>query len=70
MYKETLNRINKTWKPWIAKHPKNGLYYGIDKTLRCPVTDGFKTNKEAIDAWYRFQATAICDKSTQNLNSV
>lgn len=57
LYKQIKNK-NSSLSVWVAKHPKNGLYYGIDNVLRCPVTDGFKTKQEAREAYIEYISTA------------
>jgi len=58
----------KTLKPFVAQHPKTGLWYGIDRILRIPVTNGFKTKQEAQTAWQQFVAVYIADVATQDYN--
>jgi hypothetical protein len=49
-----------------AKHPKSGLWYGIDRIMRTPCTEGFETKAEAVEAWCCFQALYIADRSSQD----
>jgi len=45
-------------EPEVAMSPE-GLYYGIDRVLMCPVTEGYHTEEEAQAAWYDYHARAI-----------
>ena len=65
IYKTVSDRVRAKFKPFVAKHPETGKWHGICKVLRSPNTIGFKRKKDAIEAWYSYEATAICDISTR-----
>ena len=65
IYKTVSDRVRDKFKPFVAKHPKTGKWHGICKVLRSPNTIGFDKKKDAIEAWYRYETTAICDISTR-----
>ena len=68
MYKKTLDHLKANIQPWVAKNPKNNLWYGIDKICRWPTTKGFKTKAQAIEAWYVFETTARLSIAHNNLD--
>jgi len=37
-------------REWIAQHPRNNQWYGIDNVLRCPITEGYATRNGAKEA--------------------
>jgi len=37
-------------REWIAQHPHNKQWYGIDSVLRCPITEGYKDKEKAREA--------------------
>jgi hypothetical protein len=46
---------------FVAKNPKDGLFYGIDRVLRCPITDGSATRQDAERALEILQRQAEGD---------
>ena len=69
MYEAAFKRV-KQLKPWVVRNPKDKLFYGIDRVLRCPVTVGFKQKVKAEKAWFAFMATYVCDMSAMRKNNL
>ena len=52
-------------REYVRQSPRDGLWYGIDRVLRCPVTEGHKTQSAAKAAWRMFEARAAADIATR-----
>jgi hypothetical protein len=53
-------------REYIAKHPRTGLWHGIDRYLQCPITDGYVDREQAKRAWRDNMASQIGDYATRN----
>lgn len=54
----------KAFTPLVARHPRTGKWFAIDKVLRCPVRGPFDSKIEAETAWREYKATEMCSNST------
>ncbi len=54
-------------REFVARHPRTGLWHGMDRVLRCPLTDGFKNKSDAKRAWRDVSASQIGDVMTQKV---
>ena len=55
-------------REFIAKSPKDGKWYGMDRVLRCPITSGCDTPEQAKTAWRMENARWAGDMATQSRN--
>jgi len=55
----------KNQKPYVAKHPKTGLWYAICRKTKMVMSDGFKNRADAEQAWVEIEAIALADKIGQ-----
>ncbi len=53
-------------KPYVAKHPRTGKWWAIDRVLRSPVGRECNTKSEAEKEWYLFNASMIGDIATRD----
>ena len=55
-------------KAWVAQNPNDSKFYGIDRVLQVPITEGYKTQKQAEKAWFTARARAILSICNQDYN--
>jgi hypothetical protein len=53
-------------REFVAKHPRTGKWHGMDRILRCPITEGYETKAEAEAAWRMEKAREIGDIATRS----
>ncbi len=64
----TLNKLAARFEgmEYVRQHPKTGLWYGIDRVLRCPITEGHATPDAAKAEWRLINAQWAGDTATRS----